>query len=349
MDRRILLVMVILVGGALSALLLPDLRPALPHRPSTNIRPVTTGSFTQPWCVDAYTTPEQWEAEFAAIEAAGIDLWIYQWTGDSARKTTIYPTKIPGWSQSSAYDQVESALEAAQRHGVKVYLGLAFNEAWWQKEGSDRAWLLAEVRAMNAVADELYANYYLRYPETFAGWYINWEMDNVSGYNYRAAHKRNMIEALGAVSGHLKTLNPELPSAIAPFFNAKIGVGSRRWQYFWRDMLEQTDVDILMLQDGVGVDHATVEQLPEWFQAVCDAAYAAGKQCWSDLENFTQTGPNSFIPAEPERVAAQHQAVAPYVDRIVTFSFIAYMSPAWGIDPRYLEAYQEYLRSVSPE
>jgi hypothetical protein len=174
-------------------------------------------------------------------------------------------------------------------------------------------------------------------------------MDNANGYNFRRADQANITRALADVSGHLKTLNPALPVAIAPFFNTRAGAGPRRWQYFWYDVLRQTDVDILMLQDGVGVGHATIEQLVQWFEPVCNAARMAGKQCWSDLENFvTTSGKDSgpFAPAPPERVATQHSAVAPYVDRIVTFSFLHYMSPAAGVDERYYRAYLDYLQSV---
>lgn len=332
----------------MTALLLPDWRPPLPHTPHEPIRPVTSGSFTQPWALESFTA-EQWAAEFDAMQSAGIDLWIFQWTGDSGRKTTIYPTHLPGWQHSMTYDPVEAALQAAEARQMQVYLGLAFNEAWWQKEGSDRAWLEAEAAAMNAVGGELYAQYYARYPETFAGWYINWEMDNANGYNFQAGDRENITWALAEVSGHLKSLNPALPVAIAPFFNAKVGAGPRRWQYFWYDLLRETQVDILMLQDGVGVGHAEVEQIAEWFEAVCDAAHLAGKQCWSDLENFiTTSGKDSgpFAPAPPERVAAQHQAAAPYVDRIITFSFLHYMSPAAGVDGQYLAGYLAYLDSL---
>lgn len=346
--RLFVLLPLLIIGGIVTAFLAPDLRPPLPHSPHKPIQAVTTGSFTQPWCVDTYTTTEQWDAEFQAMREAGLDLWIYQWTGDSAAKTTIYPTRLPGYRQSSAYDQVDAALAAAERHGMKVFMGLVFNNAWWQKEGSDRDWLMAEAAAMQAVADELYQQYYPRYKQVFAGWYINWEMDNVSGYNIYPTHKKNMVDALAAVSGHLKDLNPNLPTSIAPFFNSHLGVGPRRWQYFWYDIMQETDVDIIMLQDGVGVNHASVDQLPAWFEAVCDAAHAAGKQCWSDLENFaTPSGSDAgpFEPAPPGRVFAQHQAVAPYVDRIITFSFIAYLSPAWGIDPALYEAYLNYKNS----
>lgn len=311
----------------------------------TNISPITTGTFTQPWTVDSYS-PEMWEQEFASMKALGIDLWIYQWVGDSKHKTAIYPTRLAGYTQSSSLDQVEVALSLAKKYGSKVFLGLVFSEDWWQKEGSDRDWLLGEAKEMNAVADELYANYYPRYPDTFAGWYINWEMDNYAGYNHREKHKANMIEALQLVSGHLDDLNPVLPSSIAPFFNTAGGASAQEYRQFWSEVMSQTGVDILMLQDGIGVNHADLEQLPEWYRQVCAGVRAAGKACWSDLENFATDQEGNFIPAAPERIIQQHQIAAQYVDRIVTFSFLSYMSPVNADHVQYFENYKTYIAGL---
>lgn len=309
---------------------------------NSNIFPITTGTFTQPGSLDDYT-PEMWDREFASMKELGISLWIYQWVGDSKNKTTIYPTKLSGYIQTSSYDQVEVALSLAQKYGRKVFLGLVFNDDWWQKEGADRDWLLNEAGEMNAVADELYASYFARYPVTFAGWYINWEMDNFAEYNSLTKHKENMIEALQMVSGHLKTLNPALPSSIAPFFNTTGGSSAQQYGQFWYEVLSKTDVDILMLQDGIGVNHATLDQLPEWYQQVCAGVRAAGKACWSDLENFTTGADENFYPAPIERLIQQHQIAAQYIDRIVTFSYLSYMSP---VDPNHAPYYQSYKAYV---
>jgi hypothetical protein len=311
---------------------------------SSTILPISTGTFTQPYSVEGYTTQEQWDQEFRLMKDVGMSLWIYQWTGDSKNKTAIYPTAIPGFSQSSAYDQVGMALKTAQKYSFQVFMGLAFNDDWWGKEGSDREWLLQEAAVMNAFADELYARYYARYPQTFAGWYINWEMDNAAGYNYDAGERANMVEALNAVSRHLDELNPALPSSIAPFFNAYYGSDAHAYTSFWQEVLPQTSVDIVMFQDGVGVGHATVEEAADWFSHLCPAVQAAGKQCWSDLENFN--GETDLTPAAPERIIAQHQAEAPWVERIVTFSFVATMSPANGVDPRQYAAYKAYVTAL---
>jgi hypothetical protein len=311
----------------------------------TNILPITTGTFTQPGSVDNYT-PEMWGQEFNSMKELGINLWIYQWVGDSKNKTTIYPTRLTGYTQTTRDDQVELALSFAQKYGLQVFLGLVFNDDWWQKEGTDRDWLLHEAQEMNAVADELYASYFTRYPDTFAGWYINWEMDNFAGYNRRAKQKENMIEALQLVSDHLEGLNPSLPSSIAPFFNAAGGAAAQAYGEFCYEVMSKTGVDILMLQDGIGVEHATLDQLPEWYQQVCAGVRAAGKLCWSDLENFATDSDGNLIPAPTERVIQQHQIAAQYVDRIVTFSFISYMSPNDPAHVPYYKGFQEYVNGL---
>jgi hypothetical protein len=295
--------------------------------------------------VDGYTTQAAWDNEFTYMQNLGMTLWIYQWTGDSKGNTTIYPTNIAGYTQSSTYDQVETALATAESFGDKVWMGLVFNAGWWRKQGTDLGWLLGEAAEMNAVADELYANYYSRYPDTFAGWYINWEMDNYAFYNTVPEQKQNMITALNAVSQHLDTLNPNLPSSIAPYFNSNGGATPEQWEVFWYDIMSQTSVDVLAMQDGVGVGHATIDMLPHWYQHVCAGVWQAGKLCWTDLENFV--GSNHLAPGPTQRIIDQHQAEYQWVDHIITYSFIEAMSPQFN--PSWItqyNAYKAYVDSV---
>lgn len=142
-------------------------------------------------------------------------------------------------------------------------------------------------------------------------------------------------------------LNPALPSSIAPFFNTAGGVSARDYGQFWFQVMSQTQVDILMLQDGIGVNHADLEQLPEWYRKLCAGVRAAGKACWSDLENFVTDQEGNFIPAATERLIQQHQIAAQYVDRIVTFSFLPYMSPVDADHGQYFKGYQAYVAGLS--
>jgi hypothetical protein len=300
------------------------------------------GTIVQPWTMDGYLTTERWEREFEYMSAVGMDTYILQWTADSSNQTTIFPITIPRWEWASPLDQVDMALSSAQQYGMKVYLGLAFDQEWFVKQASDRAWLLDQATAMNLVADDLYRSYFDRYPDNFAGWYLNWEMDNVSGYNTRVNERQTMVEALASVVDHLHRLNPNLPAAIAPYFNARIGAKPQVWGEFWDEVIAKSGIDILMLQDGVGVGHAGVKDLPAWFEVVCRAAHHNGVECWDDLEIFSgASAVNS--PAPTERIIQQIQAAGPFVDKIVSFSFNVAMSPEFGLDPVYYQSYKAYV------
>jgi hypothetical protein len=85
------------------------------------------------------------------------------------------------------------------------------------------------------------------------------------------------------------------------------------------------------LQDGVGVGHAEIAQLAPWYQHACAGVRQAKKLRWSDLENFT--GEDTLEPAPTQRIIDPHQAEYPYVDKIITYSFIEAMSPEFGYDP----------------
>ena len=49
---------------------------------------------------------------------------------------------------------------------------------------------------------------------------------------------------------------------IAPFFTPKAGLSPSQWQTMWEYVLKRSPIDVLALQDGVGVAHATKAQLP---------------------------------------------------------------------------------------
>jgi hypothetical protein len=50
-------------------------------------------------------------------------------------------------------------------------------------------------------------------------------------------------------------------------------------------------------------------------------------------------------PAPTRRIIQQIQAVAPFVDKIVSFSFNVAMSPEFGLDPVYYQSYKSYVDS----
>ncbi len=140
-------------------------------------RPALRGSFLQPDLGDSWTS-QQWKQEFSYMKKAGLDQMVLQWTVDSNAKTAIYPTALPGYTQSTQNDVAERALCTADETGAQIYLGLQINEDWWQKYTEDVPWLKREAKLANAIVDELWKRYG-RHP-SLAGWYLAFEVDNIN-------------------------------------------------------------------------------------------------------------------------------------------------------------------------
>ena len=105
----------------------------------------------------------------------------------------------------------------------------------------------------------------------------------------------------------------------------------------WEYVLKNSELDILILQDGVGVDPSTFEwkkrkdetleligKISEYFTAVKNAADAAGKPLWGNAELFTNKGTRNSPKLESstfDQIQLQLQTEAEYVEKFVCFDF----------------------------
>ena len=304
-------------------------------------RPSLSGSFLQPDLGDQWTD-KQWKKEFSYMKNAGLNQMVIQWTADSLEKTTIYPTKIQGYTQSTHTDVVERALHAADKSGAQVYLGLQGNDEWWANYANDASWLRTEANTGNGIADELWKRY--GHHRSLTGWYLWFEVDNV---NETTVPQWNRLAEFFTISAnHLHKLTPGKPVMIAPFYNASAGLKPRQWQRMWEHILSRSSLDILALQDGVGVQHAKAVQLPAWFKATADAVHHARPKMhlWVDSETFNLASQ----PMEIHSLVKDMREVQPYVSNYLSFSFNHFISPQ-QVDPLYYRTYLDYLATGAVE
>jgi len=111
---------------------------------------------------------------------------------------------------------------------------------------------------------------------------------------------------------------------------------------------ETPGLDILMLQDGIGVNHATIAESVEYFKALSVVCKSTGHvQLWSDVEIFTMSG-SSFSSAPISRIVSQLDAESQYVDNLVCFEFHSYMSPSTNnLSLSLYENYDRYRQGLS--
>jgi chitodextrinase len=304
-------------------------------------RPALRGSFLQPALGDRWTS-QQWEKEFSYMKKAGIDQMVLQWTADSKNHTTIYPSGLTGYTQNTKHDVVERALRTADQSGAQVFLGLQINDDWWTYYASNGPWLKNETKVANALVDDLWKRYSRH--RSLAGWYLSFEVDNVNESKQKQWDR--LVDFYKTVADHLHKITPGKPVMISPFFNAKAGMTPAQWQTMWEYILAGAPLDVLALQDGVGVGHATAQQLPQWFQAVHDAIQHARPrmQFWVDSETFNRDSQ----PMAIRQLVEDMRAVQPYVSYYLSFSFNHYLSPQ-QVNPLYYKTYLRYLKTSRVE
>ncbi len=299
--------------------------------------PHFAGSFLQPNLGDQWTEA-QWVTELDNMKQVCITQLIIQWTADSLHKTTIYPSKLDGYTQNTKQDVVGIALTQADKSGIDIYLGLQISDDWWNHYANDDTWLKNEAVIAEQVADELWSTYQ-QHP-SLTGWYLSFEPDN---FNFMAESSWQALSQFYAEVGqHLRSLSADKPIIIAPFYNVSGGQTPEAWQKMWTYILSHSQIDIVALQDGVGVGHATVSDLPAWFKATKDAVVASktAAQLWVDSETFNLDNQ----PMGIQGIVADMKAVQPYVSNFVSFSFNHFLSPQ-QVNPLYYTAYSNYVLS----
>lgn len=264
-------------------------------------------------------------------------------TGGPAK--TLYPSTLPNTVLESALngqDMVDRCLRNAESAGIKVFIGISFNDLWWNAHGSDTTWLYNQMAFDNTVCDELWTLYKSKYPEAFYGWYWAYEVDNVSFVS--AAQQAELNHAMNLQLDHLTSANIKLPFMWCPFMNSKLGT-AQAYETFWENVLaalHTTAGDIFCPQDGVGAGGLLLSEVASWFSVLRQAADTkAGLLMWSDVETFVES---DWTAATMDRFVAQMDSETPYVDNSITFAYCHYYSP-YNTDPGFQSTYLNYLNT----
>lgn len=311
------LLFVMFVSTALAA---PSFTPQHPKAATSGIN-LLAGSFFQIYLVNGWKRTE-FDKSFHALENRGMDHVIWQWTADSLHKKTYYPTTMTGWENEVGYDAVEISLASAKANGLKVWLGLNWTDDWWNHYGNDKTWLQNEFKIGQNVCAELWHNYKSEYGNTIAGFYITMEVDNV---NYDSAlHQQNMVDAYTTLTNYIHKHTGK-PVMVAPFFNESCGMNADEFANFWGRILKKAPIDIVALQDGVGVHHVKTATVGTWYQKMQAKINSVrpATELWSDLETFDEVN-GEFKPASNARILDQISAEKPYVKKFTTFAWLHY-------------------------
>ena len=141
------------------------------------------------------------------------------------------------------------------------------------------------------------------------------------------------------------------PVSIAAFWNSKL-TSPNQLQHFMAE-LAKSHLQIIMLQDGVGAKHVTLDQLNTYYQSAQKGLFEENKNYkgafWTDLETFySPTGEYPFTPATFDRVKQQLsiETALPKVSKAVSFQYyddMSTLSPHKAQAQALREAYKKWL------
>lgn len=292
--------------------------------------PRLSGGFIQFW--GSMKSPEsmseaQWQRFLQAMSDAKMRIIITQWSAYGS--TTFVPRS------DEFFDVTGALLRYAEKHDMDVYIGLRDDKDWWTG-WKDKAYLDKLAEDTGRLAEEIHARYG-RSP-AFRGWYVPQEMSNLA---YDDAQLKNLSAYFRKVSAKCHELAPGKPVAISPFFNPRIE--GQKWLVSasengrnYRRFLENSGLDIVLLQDGAGARGIKKEEIGErivpYFRELRKACDATHVQLWANAESFEivpgQPDPQKFWPTDIDRLLEQIRQEAPYVDgRLITFDLFHYMNP----------------------
>lgn len=328
---------------------------------------ILEGTFIQPNLILDWES-EQFDRHFKEYRTIGFDHIILQWIEYKNLSANIRYTYYPGTLQGRKLekDLLTNLLKYGLKNNVKIYIGLNINDEWWKAIGKspkefNEWWNNEAAESLKLVNDiwSKYKHYAKSYGfNTLAGWYMAFEVDN---FHFNTIEKQNILaKQYNTVVNYIHKMTG-LPVMISPYFNRALGLiyGPKKWRSMWENILSQTNIDIIALQDGIGCDREVmcedtnrekaIKNVGKWFKAIRDAIRKSKKkiELWSDLETFVEErvdGKSRFSSASMDRIIRQIEAEAPFVDKFTSFSFQAYQD--YDKAPGLYEEYKNYVDDV---
>jgi Domain of unknown function (DUF4434) len=263
---------------------------------------------------------QEWESQFQEMKDIGMNTAIIQfisygdttWFNSANNFTKIkYPNALP------------KLLAAANNKQMNIFIGLYFDEEYWKNQ-TNVDWLRLNADRCISIAEELNARFGKN--PAFKGWYIPHEPEPNAYHSKEltASLKDNLINL---ISDKLHSFDAK-PVSIAAFFNSELTSPTQLKDFMTE--LCKSNLQIIMLQDGIGVNHVSLDQVGLYYSEADYGLYENTNykgEFWTDLETF------SFAPQGPvtiDRIKKQLQAElsVSHITKAVTFQYYQDMCPA---------------------
>ncbi len=294
-------------------------------------------------------TGQQWDAKIKEIAQVGMEFLVLMGTALYYRsfvRTTIFPQ----WHLACP-DPLEAVLSAADKYGVKFFIGAGFYGNWGGPNAiSDPVTAKKRLQAIEEII-RFYGHH-----QSFYGWYWPDEIEIIPRFT------EQYIQYVNASSRLARQLTPHARILIAPY-GTRFAVPDDEYVRQLADL----DVDIIAYQDEVGVRKSRVEETSAYYEGLKKAHDRARRSAiWADVEIFDFEGApqkglpppvfldhairevdtlspslakfiesfeprpgiytSPLVPARFDRVVRQLEAVSPWVDKILVYEYQGMMN-----------------------
>lgn len=288
-----------------------------PVKPAMRIKasnPIFSASFIQAWYAGDWCE-DRWLEEVSILKESGVEEIIIQTIADTKSKYAYYPTKMAGYTYGDI-DMVKNALCAADKSDIKIRLGLGFSDDWWVKNAMDKAWLEKEAKENKNIFDEIIDKYGSH--KSLKGWYIPYEFYQLTAIT--EYYQANLNYFLKEIASEIKSKSDK-DIMISPFYISNFSwiMPLKGWSKMVENAIKDTGIDILALQDGIGVKNTSINELDNLFSHTKHSTDKLGIRLYGNVETFDST-PKGNVPAQKERISNQLIRQKPYVEEFIAFS-----------------------------
>jgi hypothetical protein len=291
-----------------------------------------TGTFVDFWGKENWSQQE-WEIQFQEMKEIGMNTAIIQFVsyGDNT-----YFNSANNFTSHKYPNALSKLLAAANSKDISVYIGLYFNDEYWDNQ-TNVEWLKLHADRCISIATEI--NTQFGDDPAFKGWYIPHEPepDAYNSVENVAIFKDNFVNR---ISDKLHSFDAK-PVSIAAFFNSSL-TSTTQLKDFMTELCK-CNLQIIMLQDGIGVNHVTLEDVGLYYSEADRGLYENTSytgEFWTDMETFSEA-PQGAVTIE--RIKAQLQAEMPtsHITKAVSYQYYSDMCPTGpgGSDASWLRYY----------
>lgn len=279
-----------------------------------------SASFIQKWYCKDFTL-ERWIEELQMLQSRGVNEIILQNITNTKKREAYYKTNIYGY-ESKEKDIIHLALEAAEIVGLKVRIGLGENSDWWTRGVVDEKWLLEEAENNKLIFNEINTRYGGH--QALGGWYIPYEF---SGHFVMTKKQRSNLNMFYKEIANEIKKKSDLDIMISPYYNSSVSGrhSLQNWSKSLEDVFNGVNIDIVALQDSVGVQYNDIHNVKEIFYYTKQATDSLNVKLYANIETFTKSG-DGFVPVDNVQIGKQMNSVRPYIDGYVAFSINHYQN-----------------------